>query len=209
MESAVSGQARAKSRMRDSTHGLVVRRPRPPARAGTVSAWPAGRARDGGADEVPLPATPGRLWLCGKHFVGPDPEAAMRATAADAVVCLCEEAELADRYPTYVGWLRANSGGRAVWAPVPDLHAPELDELDAVLAGIHDRLERGEVLLVHCGAGIGRAGTLAAALLVTMGVGREDAVALVASSRPMAGPEAGAQARLLEELASRHGRDHR
>jgi protein-tyrosine phosphatase len=181
-----------------------VARAQRPAQARKVSAWPAGRARDGGADEVPLPAGRGRLWLCGKHFVGPDPEGALRATAADAVVCLCEEPELADRYPAYVEWLRANSPRRALWAPVPDLHAPELDEVDAVLAHLRDRLDDGDSLLVHCGAGIGRAGTLAAALLVTMGVGREEAVALVASSRPMAGPEAGAQAALLDALAARH-----
>ena len=34
--------------------------------------WVKERSRNGGADEVPLPAgaTAGRLWLCGKHFVG-------------------------------------------------------------------------------------------------------------------------------------------
>ena len=49
----------------------------------------------------------------------------------------------------------------------------------------------GDGLLVHCGAGIGRAGTVAVALLVDMGVPLEDALAHVAAHRPMAGPEAG------------------
>jgi len=165
-----------------------------------MSNWPTGRSRDGGADEVPLPATQGRLWLCGKHFVAPDPEGALRATGADVVVCLCEEHELAGRYPGYVGWLRANSPQRAVWAPIPDLHAPDVEEAEALLARLRDRLEHGHMLLLHCGAGIGRAGTVAAALLIMMGMDGDAAVALVASSRPMAGPEAGAQAQLLDAL---------
>ena len=58
----------------------------------------------------------------------------------------------------------------------------------------------GEVLLMHCGAGIGRAGTLAAGLLIWLGVDAEQARRVVAESRPLAGPEAGAQDELLVEL---------
>jgi predicted protein tyrosine phosphatase len=172
-----------------------------------MSTWPAGRSLDGGADEVPLPSTTGRLWLCGKHFVAPDPERARLATGADVIVCLCEEHELVDRYPGYMAWLLAHSPAEAVWAPVPDLHAPSPAEADALLGLIRDRLSRGRTVLLHCGAGIGRAGTIAAALLIRMGMSRDQAVALVASSRPMAGPEAGAQAQLLDALAP--ARDHR
>ena len=32
---------------------------------------------DGGLDRVPVPGSPGQLWLCGKHVVGADPEAAL------------------------------------------------------------------------------------------------------------------------------------
>ena len=39
-----------------------------------VSTWPDERSRNGGVDEIPIPGE-GRLWLCGKHFVGPDAEA--------------------------------------------------------------------------------------------------------------------------------------
>ena len=53
---------------------------------------------------------------------------------------------------------------------------------------------------MHCGAGFGRAGTVAAALLISMGATVEDAVTTVSTHRPMAGPEAGAQQDLLDEL---------
>jgi protein-tyrosine phosphatase len=169
-----------------------------------MSAWPHGRSLDGGVDEIPLPAgAGGRLWLSGKHFIGPDPEAALRRTGATAIVCLTEPAELIDRYPAYVGWLRANQPARALWWPIPDLHAPDLDDAIDLLRNLRSRLASGETLLVHCGAGIGRAGTVAAALLITFGFSHAAAEAHVAAHRPMAGPEAGAQTDLLHALSGR------
>jgi protein-tyrosine phosphatase len=161
------------------------------------------RSRHGGADEIPLPVGPGRLWLCGKHFVGPDPEAAMAAVAASTIVCLSETHELADRYPGYVAWLGDNVPRRAIRHPIPDLHAPSAPQADALIAELRDRIVAGETLLMHCGAGIGRTGTVAAGLLIVMGVSLEDAVASVRSHRPMAGPENGAQTELLQLLDDR------
>jgi protein-tyrosine phosphatase len=166
-----------------------------------MSGWPYGRARDGGIDEIPLARPPGRLWLCGKHAIGPDVEAALARAGATTAVCLVQPHEIAERYEDYVAWLRANAGGRAIWWPIHDLHAPDLPEALELLAVLDERLERGEGLLVHCGAGIGRAGTIAAAVLMRQGVSLHDALATVAAHRPMAGPEAGAQLELLEELA--------
>jgi protein-tyrosine phosphatase len=164
------------------------------------AAWPGPRATHGGCDEIPV-AGPGRLWLCGKHFVGPDAERALRTVGASTVVCLNERAELADRYPAYVAWLDANQPARAVWHPVPDLHAPEVAAARELLGDLRTRLDRGDGLLLHCGAGIGRAGTIAAGLLVTTGTPLPEALAVVRAHRPMAGPEAGAQAALLAALA--------
>jgi protein-tyrosine phosphatase len=166
--------------------------------------WPKGRSLHGGVDEVPLPPSArGRLWLCGKHFIGPDPDGALDRVGATAAVCLTEAAELVDRYPGYVGWLQANQPARALWWPIPDLYAPELDDAVVLLGQLRSRLRSGQSLLLHCGAGIGRAGTVAAGLLVSMGWAPADAVAHVAAHRPMAGPEAGAQRDLLAALALR------
>lgn len=148
-----------------------------------------------------MPEGPGRLWLCGKHFVAPDPERALAHVGATTVVCLNERAELLDRYPAYVEWLDRNQPGRAVWQPIADLNAPDVDTAGMLLAELRRRVARGDVLLVHCGAGIGRAGTIAAGLLVTMGTPLATALATVAAHRTMAGPEAGAQADLLAALA--------
>lgn len=121
--------------------------------------WLGDRGRDGGIDRVPLPVPHGGLSLCGKHAIGPDPGRALRRSGADTVVCLVEEHELGDRYPEYVGWLRLNAGASAIWFPVQDLHAPPLAVMRSLLDEMVRRILAGEHLLVHCAAGIGRAGT--------------------------------------------------
>jgi hypothetical protein len=162
-------------------------------------AWRSERSRNGGVDRVPVPGLDGELWLCGKHFVGPDVGAAIARVGADVVLCLNEHHELAERYPDYVAWLRGDP--RAWWVPVPDLHAPEPSEAVALVTGVVTHLAAGRTVLAHCGAGIGRAGTLAAAVLVQRGATVDQAVEVVAASRPLAGPEAGAQVQLLHALA--------
>jgi protein-tyrosine phosphatase len=167
--------------------------------------WPRGRGRHGGVDEIPVPGTVGRMWLAGRRYVAPDPEAALASVRATTVVCLCEAFELEARWPEYVRWL---GGPSAVWCPVPDLHAPPAATAGALVREIATRLDAGAGVLVHCGAGMGRAGTVAAAVLMHYGMSVPDAVAAVAAARPGAGPEVGAQTELLEELAGA-GRYHR
>ena len=153
---------------------------------------------------MPLPAgRPGSLFLCGKHAIAPDAEAVIESIGATTVVCLTERHELSDRYPAYVTWLDANNGDRALWMPVPDLHAPSVDDVERLLADVRMRLDRGGTVLVHCAAGIGRAGTMAACLLITMGMAADAALAHVAAHRPMAGPEVGAQRMLVDTIAAR------
>jgi hypothetical protein len=164
--------------------------------------WLGPRSVDGGIDRIPLPRSRGALWLCGKHAVGADPDAALARVGATMIVCLNERSELEGRYPEYVVWLVVHRGERAIWHPIPDLHAPPVERLQPFLDEIVARLDRGESILMHCGAGIGRAGTLAACVLMTMGVGADDALRIVADHRPMAGPEAGAQRDLIDHLAA-------
>ena len=179
-----------------------------------TDSWPLGRSRDGGLDRVPLPTGPGQLWICGKHAIGPDVEALLARTAegdrdrggSSSVLCLTETFEIADRYPAYAAWLESNRNGRAILFPIPDLHAPQLDAVTELLDQLRERLAVGQRIVIHCAAGVGRSGTLAACLLISMGMSRDAALAHVAAHRPMAGPEVGAQLELVDAVAdSRFG----
>ena len=166
-------------------------------------AWPSGRAKDGGIDEIPLPAgVPGRLFLCGKHAIGPDPDDLLASVGGSTVVCLNEPSELAGRYPEFVEWLAAHEGDRARHRPIHDLHAPEVETFSALIDEVFGLVDRGDTIVVNCGAGIGRAGTVAVGVLVRAGVPIDDALETVRSHRPMAGPEVGAQSDVLREYAS-------
>jgi protein-tyrosine phosphatase len=168
-------------------------------------AWPSERSRDGGIDEIPLPEGAGRLFLCGKHAIGPDPDSLLERVGASTIVCLTERHEIDERYPALVSWLDEHESTRALHRPIPDFHAPDIATFTALVDEIVDRLRAGEAIVMHCGGGIGRTGTVAAGVLVAMGTELDDALAQVRTARPMAGPEAGTQAEVLRTYAeSRH-----
>ena len=165
-----------------------------------VTGWLSPRGRDGGIDEIPLPdGTPGRLWLCGKHRIGPDHHSVLDEVGATTVVCLVQEHELRDRYPDYLQFVRNGGDARwvAEWFPVHDLHAPPVEAARAFVGSLVQRLQRGETVVMHCAAGIGRAGTMAVLVLMELGLDLADAAEVVRSNRPMAGPEGAGQRALV------------
>lgn len=149
---------------------------------------------------VPGRAGDGRLWLCGKHAIAPDADGLLARLGAAHVVCLTERHELADRYPAYVDWLDRDE--RARWRPVHDLGVPTFAGFVAVVDLVRGWLRAGSSVVVHCGAGIGRAGTLAVGVLLAEGMALDDALGHVAAHRPMAGPEVGAQRDLVAAFAA-------
>ena len=165
--------------------------------------WLSRRQRDGGIDEIPLPGEiPGSLWLCGKHAIAPQLGVVSDTTPNwTTVVCLTERHELEERYPEYVAWLDS-AGDAALWWPIPDMDAPPLSKMLPFVDDLAERLLRGDSLLVHCGAGVGRAGTTAVCVLVRMGLAVESAEYVVAEHRPMAGPEVGVQRDLVRAVAA-------
>jgi protein-tyrosine phosphatase len=156
---------------------------------------------NGGIHEVPLGGTVGKLFLCGKHYIGPDVHAVREEFNIHTVVCLVEHHELENRYDNYLQWHKENAGTGGLWYPMPDLTYPSLDDsiefVQQVTALVRDH---GNVV-VHCAAGIGRAGTTATAICMMLGYDMDDALQHVRAHRPMAGPEAGTQIRFIEELA--------
>jgi atypical dual specificity phosphatase len=72
---------------------------------------------------------------------------------------------------------------RTVHLPVPGSCAPTQEQLDRGVAEICEALGRAEPVAVHCGAGLGRAGTLLAAYLVSQGCEAEQAMERVRGAR--------------------------
>ena len=158
----------------------------------------------GGIHEIPTHVVgfdvPGRMFLCGKHHIGPDVHAVIAETDEAHVVCLVERHELAGRYDTYVDWLDTNNDSRATWFAIHDMHAPPMDEARRLFSALAGRLRDGENIVVHCAAGIGRAGTTGAAVLMTLGLhDHARAVEHVRAHRPIAGPQTREQEDFLRD----------
>jgi predicted protein tyrosine phosphatase len=71
---------------------------------------------------------------------------------------------------------------------VEDDHAPSLEQLRTGVDFITEEIEQGGSVYIHCGSGIGRAATMAAAYLVSTGLTEEDAWAHIRAVRPFIRP---------------------
>ena len=72
---------------------------------------------------------------------------------------------------------------------------------------VWSRILHGDVVVAHCAAGMGRAGTLAVAVCVLSGMSLDESLDHVRRHRPGAGPEVGSQRDVVVELARSVGRD--
>jgi protein-tyrosine phosphatase len=71
--------------------------------------------------------------------------------------------------------------------PVLDFTPPTVEQIDRIMDFIARQAEStGRLVLVHCGAGLGRSGTVAAAFLVRSGWEPRAAIARVRELRPFA-----------------------
>ena len=71
--------------------------------------------------------------------------------------------------------------------PIPDVSTPDAafeSVWRKVAPGLRSRLRNGFDIVIHCKGGLGRAGTVAARLLVELGLAAEDAIAAVRAVRP-------------------------
>jgi len=150
----------------------------------------------------------------GQIAIGPAPSAADAASAiaawgADAVLGLTQPAELVGLGSPDLADRMAAVGLRWCNAPIEDFEAPD-EAFSRAWPERRDRLLRrlraGQKILVHCRAGRGRSGTIAAALLIAGGLEPDDAIRTIRRARPGAIETAGQEA-WLRRLARPAGRD--
>jgi protein-tyrosine phosphatase/nicotinamidase-related amidase len=128
--------------------------------------------------------------LPGRRDRGRDAAADIARLAAERVtdvLCLLPDGELfaygvADLLERYRA---AGLGVRQ--APIADQSVPTLAEARSIVDWLQVRVRAGGRVVVHCAAGLGRSGTLAACWLRAEGAGGEDAIARVRAAR---GPRA-------------------
>ena len=113
--------------------------------------------------------------------------AAIRDWGASAVVTLIEEHEFEMLGVSALPLALRAAGIEWHHLSVKDVHAPDQRfENRWVYAGarLRERLHAGERVLVHCRGGLGRAGSVAARLLVEFGATPSEAIAQVRAVRP-------------------------
>lgn len=87
--------------------------------------------------------------------------------------------------------------------PLTDMEAPSQEQLARTVSAIDRATKRNMGVAVHCGAGLGRTGTVLAAYLVSKGMSAANAIARVRRLRP-GSIETDEQEKAVEEFARRH-----
>ncbi|MGH2355819.1 MAG: dual specificity protein phosphatase family protein [Chloroflexota bacterium] len=105
-----------------------------------------------------------------------DALAVLRAAGIRALLSLSEQ--------PLPGELLEKHGLQAEHLPIADFTAPTIPQAEQAVVAIHRFRDAGLPVAVHCGAGLGRTGTILACYLVWQGMPAEDAIATVRARRP-------------------------
>ncbi len=138
----------------------------------------------------------GKVVAC-RYPTSPELLAELRALGVGLIINLTERAHPAADL--------AQHGFRQLQLPVVDFAAPTPQQIDRAVSAISAAADAGEVVAVHCAAGLGRAGTIAACYLVQGGLTADEAITEVRRRRP-GSVEAPEQERAVSAYALRMSR---
>jgi protein-tyrosine phosphatase len=124
----------------------------------------------------------------GKEETLEDAVAEIRRLGISLIVSLSPLREIRDNSPAYAKAIEAQDlPCILVTCPIPDRGLPE-DEAEFLRSAEEtvSALKAGQNILLHCNAGIGRTGTYATAVLIRLGLSKDQAIAEVgrAGSHP-------------------------
>ena len=152
-------------------------------------------------------AWPGKLYISSRPRGGDwlsDETKSWHQSGIQTVLSLLtkdEESELAIQDE---GGEVAKQGMKFISFPIPDRGIPASSTAAVeMLDEVHDELQRGKNVLVHCRQGIGRAGMVAASLLVLDGAEPRIAIERVSNARGVPIPETPDQEQWIHRLPAR------
>lgn len=104
----------------------------------------------------------------------------------------------------------AKAHGMKFWSfPILDRQVPHSESrLSQALRKLDTELEAGRNVVLHCRQGVGRTGLVAACLLVTNGIGPEEAVQRLSAARGVPVPETTEQRRWIDQYAKTFAAAH-
>ena len=144
-----------------------------------------------------MPRPRGGEWLA-------DEVASWHGASVNTVVSLLEAREVRELDLDEQPVLCRHQGIEFLQFPITDRGVPASDaRLLELVSALHDRLQQGRSVAIHCRAGIGRTGLVAACLLHLLGVPGRDVFHLLSRSRGVAVPDTQAQAEWGREVLSK------
>ncbi len=151
---------------------------------------------------VELPSTmKGRLFLhsmLGRYEPLESSQAWLKEANVSKIISLAPLDEIEKKSPDYASAIEGGDLNVDIF-PIPDFGVAEEEGAFFTLAhSIANWLQAGTHVLIHCGAGIGRTGTLACCVLLAGGLDLEAAKAAVANAK--AGPETSQQVAIVERF---------
>jgi atypical dual specificity phosphatase len=118
----------------------------------------------------------------------------LRGQGVQLVISLCED-------PPPRTWLN-EAGLLSMHIPVEDMHPPTLKQIELCVSAIEKARDKAMATAIHCGAGLGRTGTMAACYLVKQGITAPAAIAQIRRLRP-GSVETPEQADIIADYARR------
>jgi protein-tyrosine phosphatase len=129
----------------------------------------------------------------------------LRSDGVDVLVSLLEPHEVAELDLAAEAPLCAASGLEFLSHPIPDRGVPgSLEKMLDFIRDLDRRIRGGKRVAVHCRAGIGRSGLVAAGVLMLQGLPLVEILKRLENARGLPMPETPDQRRWLERLIVQH-----